>query len=72
MIKMKCLKCKKHEIELSRVDMNLDRKGIRVWVTCPECEFTKILELDMEDIIGKCPEITPKMRIPSGNPRVYW
>lgn len=51
---MQCPKCKKHELEIYKADLNLDRKGIRVWVTCSDnvCEFSKILELSLDDIIG--------------------
>ncbi len=66
MIKMKCAKCKKYELEISKVDMNLDHNGIRVWVTCSDnvCEFTKILELGIDDIIGigKSPETEAESR----------
>lgn len=51
---MKCPKCKKSDLELSNTDVTLDRKGIRVWITCSDniCEFSKILELSLDDIIG--------------------
>lgn len=62
----KCPKCKKGEIEISKTDVNLDRKGIRVWITCSDniCEFSKILELSLDDITGisKDPEAETESR----------
>lgn len=51
---MQCQKCKKGELEIVKTDVNLDRKGIRVFLTCSDnvCEFSKILELSLDDIIG--------------------
>lgn len=50
---MKCPKCGK-ELEMQKADINLDRNGLRVWITCSDniCEFSKILELSTDDIIG--------------------
>lgn len=78
---MQCPKCKKSELEISKADVNLDRNSMRVWVACPDnvCTFSKVLELSLDDIIGigKSPETeaetgAAKMRMPSGNPLVYW
>lgn len=51
---MQCPKCKKGEIEISKADVNLDRKGIQAWITCSDniCELSKIMELGIDDIIG--------------------
>lgn len=51
---MRCPECKKADLEISTADVNLDRKGLRVRLVCTDnvCEFSKILELDIEDIIG--------------------
>ncbi len=51
---MQCPKCKKSELEISNVDINLGRKDIQVSITCSDnvCEFSKILELGIDDIIG--------------------
>lgn len=49
----KCPRCGK-ELEIQKSDTNLDRNGLRVWVDCKDniCEFSKILELSIDDIIG--------------------
>ncbi len=63
---MKCPKCKKSELEISKADLNLSRNGLRVWITCSNnvCPFTKILELGLDDIIGigKDPETERESR----------
>ncbi len=63
---MQCPKCKKYEMEVSSADVNLDRNGIRIRVTCSDyvCEFYKILELGIDDIIGiaKDPETEAETR----------
>lgn len=86
---MKCPKCKESELEIFKADVNLNRNGLRVWIDCTDnvCEFSKILELSLDDIIGigRDPETEaesreairrviekPKMRMPSMNPRAYW
>ena len=57
--KSQCPKCDK-ELELDNADMNLDRNGLRVWITCSDncCPFSKVLDLNLDDIIGigKIPE----------------
>lgn len=62
---MKCPKCGK-ELELQNADMNLDRNGLRVWITCSDncCPFSKILDLAIDDIIGigKDPETEANSR----------
>ncbi len=51
---MQCPKCKKSELEISDVDVNLDRQSLRVKIACSDnsCPFFKVLELSLEDIIG--------------------
>lgn len=51
---MQCPMCKNKELELYNTDINLDRKGIRVWLTCSDnaCPFHKVLELSIDNIIG--------------------
>lgn len=51
---MQCPMCKKNELEMYNTDLNLDRKGIRVWLTCSDnvCPYYKVLELGINDIIG--------------------
>ena len=62
---MKCPRCGK-ELEIQKPDMNLDRNGLRVWITCSDntCGFTKILELSIDDIIAisKDPETEAESR----------
>lgn len=63
---MQCLKCKKSDLEIFKADVNLDRTGIRVWITCSNniCTFSKTLELGIDDIIGigKDPETEAESR----------
>lgn len=63
---MKCPKCKKGELEISKADVNLGRNGLRVWVDCSDnvCSLSKVLELGLDDIIGvgKDPETERECR----------
>lgn len=63
---MKCPKCKKYELEISKADLNLGRNGLRVWVACSDnvCLFSKVLELGFDDIIaiGRDPETEAETR----------
>lgn len=51
---MQCPKCKESELEIFKADVNLNRNGLRVWVSCMNnvCTFSKVLELSLDDIIG--------------------
>ena len=51
---MQCPKCKESELEIFKADVNLNRNGLRVWVSCMGniCTFSKVLELSLDDIIG--------------------
>lgn len=64
-VAMKCPKCGKG-LELDNADMNLDRNGLRVWITCSDncCPFSKVLDLSIDDIIGigKDPETEAQTR----------
>lgn len=63
---MKCPKCKIQDLEIVQADVKLSRKGIRVTVSCENncCEFTKVLELGLDDIIciAKSPETEAESR----------
>lgn len=52
---MQCPTCKKNDLEIYNTDINLDKKGIRIWLTCSDnaCPFYKVLKVSIEDIIGK-------------------
>ncbi len=49
---MSCPKCKR-ELEISAVDVNLDRNSLHVRITCSDnsCTYFTELELKIEDII---------------------
>ncbi|MDP2754623.1 MAG: hypothetical protein Q8P40_09580 [Nitrospirota bacterium] len=57
---MQCPKCKKSELEISDVNMGMDkellvdRQSLRVKLACSDnsCPFFKVLELSLDDIIG--------------------
>lgn len=51
---MQCPMCKNKELELYKTDINLDGKGMRVWLTCSDntCPFHKVIELGINDLIG--------------------